>query len=94
LPKVREADSDTLIVANGFSCQEQIAQLTERHALHLAQVIQMALRPDVEKQPYPESASVQSRQSDVTASMRRSAIALAGVSALGIAIWTASRRSS
>ena len=94
LPKVREADLNTLIVANGFSCQEQIAQLTNRHALHLAQVIQMAFRPETEKGPYPESAWVQSRQSKVTGSMRRSAIALAGVSALGIASWAISRRSS
>ena len=42
-PKAREADSDTLIVANGFGCHEQIAQLTNRHALHLAQVMQMAI---------------------------------------------------
>jgi Fe-S oxidoreductase len=44
LPAVRSAASDTLIIANGFSCQEQIAQTTERRALHLAQVIQMAMR--------------------------------------------------
>ncbi len=44
LPAVRQAGSDTLIVADGFSCQEQIAQATPRRALHLAQVLQMALR--------------------------------------------------
>ena len=43
LPAVRKADKDTLIIANGFSCQEQIEQTTDRHALHLAQVIVMAL---------------------------------------------------
>ncbi len=43
LPAVREADPDTLIIADGFSCREQIAGLTDRGALHLAQVIQMAL---------------------------------------------------
>ena len=31
-----------MIMADGFSCREQIAQETERHALHLAEVIQMA----------------------------------------------------
>ena len=30
-------------MANGFSCREQIAQTTDRRALHLAQVIQMAM---------------------------------------------------
>ncbi len=44
LPSVRQADDKTLIVADGFSCREQIAGLTDRGALHLAQVIQMALR--------------------------------------------------
>jgi hypothetical protein len=43
LPAVRDAAKDTLIVANGFSCRGQIAQQTDRHALHLAQVLQMAM---------------------------------------------------
>src|SRR5438477_10156185 len=43
LPEVRQAGDATLIVADGFSCREQIAQQTGRYALHLAQVIQMAL---------------------------------------------------
>jgi Fe-S oxidoreductase len=42
LPRVREADGDTLIIADGFSCREQIEQATGRHALHLAEVLQMA----------------------------------------------------
>jgi Fe-S oxidoreductase len=44
LPAVRRADDDTLIIANGFSCHQQIAQGTGRTPLHLAQVLQMALR--------------------------------------------------
>ena len=43
LPAVRQASADTLIVANGFSCREQIAQTTKREALHPAQVIKRAL---------------------------------------------------
>jgi FAD/FMN-containing dehydrogenase/Fe-S oxidoreductase len=43
LPAVRNASDDTLIVADGFSCQEQIAQLTGRRAIHLAQALQLAL---------------------------------------------------
>lgn len=42
LPEVRAADPDELILADGFSCREQIGQLTERHAVHLAQVLAMA----------------------------------------------------
>jgi Fe-S oxidoreductase len=44
LPRVREASEDTLIIADGFSCREQIAQATGRKALHLAEVLQMAMR--------------------------------------------------
>jgi Fe-S oxidoreductase len=43
LPRVREAAKDTLIITDGFSCHEQISQTTNRKALHLAQIIQMAL---------------------------------------------------
>ena len=43
LPAVREASAETLIIADGFSCQEQIVQATHRQPLHLAQVLQMAL---------------------------------------------------
>lgn len=46
LPAVREASNETLIIANGFSCREQIAQQTDRRALHLAEVIQMAMHDD------------------------------------------------
>ena len=42
LPAVRRAAATSLIVADGFSCREQIAQLTDRRALHLAQVLQLA----------------------------------------------------
>jgi FAD/FMN-containing dehydrogenase/Fe-S oxidoreductase len=44
LPAVREAPKTSLVVADGFSCREQILQQTDRQALHLAQVIQMAKR--------------------------------------------------
>lgn len=44
LPAVRAAGADTLIVANGFSCREQITQCTPREPMHLAEVLRMALR--------------------------------------------------
>lgn len=43
LPAIRAADASTLIITDGFSCREQIRQCTGRSALHLAQVLQMAL---------------------------------------------------
>jgi hypothetical protein len=56
IPKVREAARDTLIVADGFSCKHQIQEMTDRRALHLAQVLQMALHeaPDGPPGGYPE----------------------------------------
>jgi FAD/FMN-containing dehydrogenase/Fe-S oxidoreductase len=56
LPAVRRAAKDALIIADGFSCREQIAQTTGRRALHLAQVIQMAMREGPGGPPgdYPE----------------------------------------
>ncbi|HEX6540498.1 MAG TPA: FAD-binding and (Fe-S)-binding domain-containing protein [Ktedonobacterales bacterium] len=56
LPAVRSAPKDTLIVADGFSCREQIAQTTDRQALHLAEVLRLALhaRQSGAPGPYPE----------------------------------------
>ncbi len=42
IPAVNDADKDTLIVADGFSCREQISQLTERQALHFAELLYLA----------------------------------------------------
>jgi Fe-S oxidoreductase len=46
LPAVRSAPPDHLIIANGFSCREQIAQCTNRQALHLSEIIQIAMHPE------------------------------------------------
>jgi Fe-S oxidoreductase len=39
LPAVRGATPETLLVADGFSCREQIAQNTARRAVHFAEII-------------------------------------------------------
>jgi Fe-S oxidoreductase len=44
LPAVRHAAPDTVIVSDGFSCQEQIRQATGRRAVHLAEVLAKAVR--------------------------------------------------
>jgi FAD/FMN-containing dehydrogenase/Fe-S oxidoreductase len=44
LPAVRNAAPDAFIVSDGFSCREQIYQGAGRKALHLAEVLQIALR--------------------------------------------------
>jgi Fe-S oxidoreductase len=45
MPAVRRAPSETLVVADGFSCRLQIEHATGRRARHLAEVAQLASRP-------------------------------------------------
>lgn len=44
LPAMREAGQEMLLIADGFSCREQIEQLAHKHALHTAEVAAKALR--------------------------------------------------
>jgi hypothetical protein len=94
LPAVRHAPSDWLIIADGFSCREQIAQGTPRHALHLAEVLQMALNEEgllsPEARPYPESTVAHQRDADVFQSMKRIGFGLAAFAA-GALLWKFSR---
>jgi Fe-S oxidoreductase len=94
LPAVRSAPNDWLIIANGFSCREQIAQGTGRHALHLAEVLQMALQPSAldKDDPYPESQLIRERQTEVRASMTQAGIGLGAAAATGLLLWAASRK--
>ncbi len=43
LPAVRKADADTIIVADGTSCRQQIKDGAGREALHVARVLAMSL---------------------------------------------------
>jgi Fe-S oxidoreductase len=43
LPAVRAADEDSLIIADGTSCRNQIRDGTGREAMHVARVLKMAL---------------------------------------------------
>jgi FAD/FMN-containing dehydrogenase/Fe-S oxidoreductase len=43
LPAVRKADGDTIIVADGTSCRQQIRDGSGREALHVARVLAMSL---------------------------------------------------
>lgn len=94
LPAVRNAPPDWLIIADGFSCREQIAQGTGRHALHLAEVLQLALQPSAldKDDPYPESRLVRERQAEVTASMKRAGIAASALAATSLLLWALTRK--
>ncbi len=54
LPEVRNTADEELVIADGFSCREQISQTTHRQALHLAQVIQLGLNGQGPV-PFPET---------------------------------------
>jgi FAD/FMN-containing dehydrogenase/Fe-S oxidoreductase len=46
LPAVRNADADTLIIADGTSCRQQIRDGTGRQAIHVARVLAMSLEQE------------------------------------------------
>jgi Fe-S oxidoreductase len=103
LPAVRQAPTDWLIVADGFSCREQIAQETDRHALHLAEVLQMALRESIESpdgiplfesapRHYPEDAWVRPHEAAISRSMKRTGLTMAGMTAGVALLWAIARR--
>jgi Fe-S oxidoreductase len=93
LPAVRKAPADWLIIADGFSCREQIAQGTGRNALHLAEVLQMALQdPDqVSADPFPESPQVRQREAEVRSSMKHAGLGLGALAAGGLLLWQLAR---
>jgi hypothetical protein len=78
LPRVRSESLATVIVADGFSCREQIAQGTQRHALHLAEAIQLALRGDRGRTFWPEEAVVKPRRAAVRRSLWRAGLVTLG----------------
>jgi FAD/FMN-containing dehydrogenase/Fe-S oxidoreductase len=92
LPAVRKAAKDALVVADGFSCRAQIEHGTPRRALHLAEVLQMALREGGEGSPgdYPERRYAE--PPPPIASPMVVAGAFLGAAALGALVWSATRR--
>ena len=89
LPAVRNSRPTELIVADGFSCREQISQLTNRHALHTAEVLQLALRqgPEPAEDDLPEAALVRERERALHNSKLRTLATLGtvGVGAIALA---------
>ncbi len=91
LPAVRDSSDDTLIITNGFSCREQIAQTTTRRALHLAEVLQLAMR-DGEQSSESDRDGLHAETRPGRAGTR-AALLGAGL-ALGGAAWGLARRRS
>jgi hypothetical protein len=95
LPAVRKASPESLIIADGFSCREQIAQCTDRRALHLAEVIQMATRDQsLADNQYPERDQFEKQQAHLRKSMKRAGAGAVAIAAgLGL-LWALRRRST
>jgi hypothetical protein len=94
LPAVRQADDQTLLIADGFSCREQIEQGTDRRALHLAQVLQLARRrggrlPDRRR---PEAELVERQRHQFRAAAWKTAATVAGGALAGAALYATVRR--
>ncbi|MDQ2817176.1 MAG: FAD-binding oxidoreductase [Candidatus Eremiobacteraeota bacterium] len=85
LPAVRKAADDTVIVATGFSCREQISQLSERQALHPAQLVKMALddRNAASGGSFPEYRYMPNQRAAGAAATRKGLLIVAGV-AIGL----------
>jgi Fe-S oxidoreductase len=90
LPAVREAGDETLIIADGFSCQEQIEQTTNRRALHVAEVLQLAIHHGESGPPgpFPERAARgQAPQSGDGALQKTLLVGAGAVLVGGLAAW-------
>jgi FAD/FMN-containing dehydrogenase/Fe-S oxidoreductase len=90
LPAVRKASPNDLVVADGFSCREMIRQETDRHAMHFAQVLQMAIQegPHGPAGPMPETKYTRlERTSPIPAG-----VVAAGILAAAGVWWGISRR--
>ena len=92
LPAIRKASKDTLIIADGFSCREQIEDLTDRRGLHLAEIIQIAKRegPGGPAGDYPERRYLP--PDAPMADLRTLALVGAGALAAGALLWMVMRR--
>jgi FAD/FMN-containing dehydrogenase/Fe-S oxidoreductase len=86
LPAVRRSGLATLLIADGFSCREQIKQLTDREALHTAEVLEMALRDGHRaSRRRPEKEIVRQRKREERKAMVTAGIALAAIALGGLA---------
>jgi len=89
LPTVRQAPLSTVIMANGFSCREQIAQQTGRRALHLAEVMQLG---QDKSDMYPEEELKERRESSRRKARLQAMGALGAVAAGGLLAFTVFKR--
>ncbi|HJT81564.1 MAG TPA: FAD-linked oxidase C-terminal domain-containing protein, partial [Chthoniobacterales bacterium] len=91
LPAARDASKHTLLIADGFSCREQIRQTTDRTPLHLSEVLRIGLRGDSPGE-YPEKKYI---TPEPTKPSLLSAVAvLGGIALLGAVVTKLVRRAN
>jgi FAD/FMN-containing dehydrogenase/Fe-S oxidoreductase len=85
LPKVRELDSETIVVADGFSCKAQIEEgETGRRALHVAQVLKLAHEHGPAGPPGPKPERLYYRVKPKPSATRRVAKAVVAAAAIAV----------
>ena len=95
LPRVRELDAQTLVVADGFSCKTQIEQgKTGRRALHVAQVLKLAREHGASGPagPRPEQLYCDERPKPSRSRRVARAAVVAGAAALALGFVSATMR--
>lgn len=95
LPAVRRAGLSTPIVADGFSCREQVAQLTNRHPLHFAELLKLAIQGDgLGFRTMPENEILAPHRAALRKSKWRAGIVVGAIAAgAGLLSWALHRRS-
>jgi Fe-S oxidoreductase len=93
LPAVRAAEPSTLVIADGFSCKTQIEQGTHRRALHVAEVLALAMDegPDGPPRDSPPEQKAATRHARA---VRRSMLRTGAVIGLGLGAALALRLST
>jgi hypothetical protein len=95
LPAARDAEEDTILLADGFSCKTQIQQGgTDRRAMHTGQVIKMALDHGTGGTPHSErpESGYPDVMLDAPSPDLKSAALAGGAIAGGAMLWALKRR--
>jgi Fe-S oxidoreductase len=83
MPALRSSSADTFVIADGFSCREQIAQATGLRARHLAEILALT---------YPrEAIGSGARESRVFPRAAAALLMTAGAAAVLFAYWSTAR---
>ena len=93
LPAVRKAGAATMVLADGFSCREQIAQETPRRALHIAEAMHIAIEEGKHGRSwnYPEQNKVAEHESGIKRARNQALLGVGAAAVTGAALWYLTR---